>query len=147
MMRFLSHLLSTNEQSTARVDRRNDSGRNYTSVVWKNSDVIRGAKYAVRRISLGQRIELVQRTRALTLQNEFLRAGDATDQMTAALSELYAQRLYLEWGFVEMKGFTVDGETPTAELLIDRAPEALCQEIVETIQSEMSLSDDERKNS
>lgn len=146
-MRFLSHLLSKNEQSSVGTDGRKDSGRSYRSVVWKNSNAIRGATYAVRRISLGQRIELVQRTRALTLQNEFLRAGDATDQMTAALTELYAQRLYLEWGFVEMQGFTVDGQAPTAALLIDRGPEALCHEIVEAIQSEMSLSDDEIKNS
>jgi hypothetical protein len=147
MTKYLWRLLSKNDWPIARVDGADDSGRSYTSVVWKSSNVIRGAKYAVRRISLGRRIELVQRTRALTLQNEFLRAGDAPDQMAAALTELYAQRLYLEWGFVEMAGFTIDGDAPTAALLVDCGPEALCQEIVEAIQSEMSLSDDERKNS
>jgi hypothetical protein len=147
MTKFLWRLLSTNGLPIAAAEGAKDSGRSYTSVVWKSSNVIRGVAYAVRRISLGQRIELVQRTRALTLQNEFLRAGDAPDQMSAALAELYAQRLYLEWGFVEMTGFTIDGEAPTAALLIDRGPEALCHEIVEAIQSEMSLSDDERKNS
>ncbi len=80
----------------------------------------------MRRASLGQRIELVKKTRDLALQNEFLRAGETPDQMSAALADLYVQRLYLEWGFVEMKGFTIDVHVPTASMLIEKGPEALC---------------------
>jgi len=147
MMKFLWPLLRKGRRVEPQEDGTKGLSRSYASVAWKKSKVVNGATYAVRRTSLGQRIELVQRTRELTLQNEFLRSGDAPDQMTAALTELYAQRLYLEWGFVEMAGFTIDGQTPTAGLLIARGPETLCQEIAEAIQSEMSLSDDERKNS
>ena len=147
MMKFLWPLLRKERRVSSQENGAKDLSRSYTSAVWKESKVVNGAAYAVRRASLGQRIELVQRTRELTLQNEFLRSGDAPDQMTAALTELYAQRLYLEWGFVEMTGFTIDGETPTAGLLIARGPEALCQEIAEAIQGEMSLTDNERKNS
>ncbi len=146
-MKFISRLLNKDWRREHQECLSDGFSRVYTSVVWSSSKTIQGVKYAVRRASLGQRIELVKKTRDLALQNEFLRAGDAPDQMCAALADLYVQRLYLEWGFVEMKGFTIDGQMPTIPLLIEKGPEALCAEIVEAIQQEMSFNEDERKNS
>jgi len=146
-MKYLLLLLNRGREQGHKVAGPPNVSRSYSSVVWKNSNIVKGAEYAVRRTSLGQRIELVKKTRDLVLQNEFLRAGETPEQMGAALADLYVQRLYLEWGFVEMRGFTIDGQIPTVSLLIEKGPEALCNEITEAIQREMSLSEDERKNS
>lgn len=146
MTRFISRLLNKGRQHECEEHRPVGLSRTFASVIWTSSTTVKGVEYAVRRASLGQRIELVKKTRDLALQNEFLRAGETLDQVSAALADLYVQRLYLEWGFVEMKGFTIDGHVATASLLIEKGPAALCNEIVEAIQRELSLSEDERKN-
>lgn len=147
MMKFSLPLLSRRRGQDPQKPGTDDLGPAYKSSVWKSSKVAPGVRYAVRKVSLGQRIALVKKTRDLALQNEFLRAGEVPDQMSAALSELYIQRLYLEWGFLEVKGLTIDGQTPTVSLLIEQGPEILCSEIAEAIQRELSLNEDERKNS
>lgn len=147
MMKCLSHLLSTArwpERGERDID---PSGGHYVSIVWKNSRVMHGVEYAVRRASVGQRIELVRRTRELTLQNEFLRAGVVPDQLNATLADLYVWQMYLEWGLAGIKGLTIDGQIPTASLLVEKGPESLCHEIVEAIQCELNLGEEERKNS
>jgi hypothetical protein len=55
-------------------------------------------------------------------------------------------RVYLEWGLEAVEGLTVDGETATPALLIDRGPAELAAEILARIRSECGLSEDERKN-
>jgi hypothetical protein len=119
----------------------------YSSVCWHSSKAVPGVRFAIRRISLRQRIELNRRVRELTLKHEFLRAGDTADQLEAALSELLVAQLYLEWGLVEMEGLSIDGRKATAELLIAYGPENLAHEIGMLIQAESVLTDEERKNS
>lgn len=119
----------------------------YESTVWKASTSVPGVCYCVRRASLKQRIELVQRARELSLRTEFLNAGNSSDRLEATLAELHVQQLYLEWGLVDIAGFTIDGQKSGVHMLIEKGPETLAQEIVEAIQTELSLSENERKNS
>ena len=41
----------------------------------------------------------------------------------------------------------IDGQAATAEMLVEKGPESLSNEIVGAIQAELSLSEEERKNS
>lgn len=118
----------------------------YSSLIWRDSQAVAGIRYAVRRISLQQRIELTQKIRELALRHEFLNAGNSADQLEATLSDLLVQKLYLEWGLAEIQGLNIDGKPGTIELLIKKGPEALTDEIVTTVRAELTLSEDERKN-
>ncbi len=119
----------------------------YSSLLWHESRVMPGVRYAIRRVSLSQRIELTQRVRELSSRHEFLKAGDTSDEVDAALSDLLVRRLYLEWGLEELSGLSIDEEAVTTAALIDRGPEALSDEIIASIQGEIGLSEEERKNS
>jgi hypothetical protein len=81
------------------------------------------------------------------LRHEFLRAGETEDKLEASFGELLVRKLYLEWGLKEISGLTIDGEAATVDHLIERGPEALTDEVVEAVQAELTLSDEERKNS
>jgi hypothetical protein len=119
----------------------------YESVIWHDSAVFEGIRFAIRRISLAQRIELTRQVRELTMRNEFLRAGAMPDQLEAALGELLARRLYLEWGLAAVQGLTIDGSAATPELLIEKGPEKLTEEIAGSILSGLTISEQETKNS
>jgi hypothetical protein len=103
--------------------------------------------FAIRRISLAHRLELTKQLRELTLRYEFLNAGETSDQLEAAMSDLLVRKLYIEWGLAEIQGLVIDGEPATADLLIQKGPEPLAAEIVLAIRQEIELSEDERKNS
>jgi hypothetical protein len=118
----------------------------YTSVIWRESQVMPGIEFAVRRPSLAQRIDLLERARTLALKQEFLKAGDESDQLAASLKDLLVRRLYLEWGLMQVKGLKIDGVRATIPDLIEQGPEELVNEIIEAIKSECGLSEDERKN-
>ncbi|MGH9582569.1 MAG: hypothetical protein ACRD4O_06510 [Bryobacteraceae bacterium] len=120
---------------------------NYQSLLWSESKTTPGVRYAIRRISLGQRLELTRRARELSLEHDFLKAGSIGEQMEASLSDLLVERLYLEWGLAEIDGLKVDGEAATPTTLIEKGPELLAREALASIQAELGLSDDERKNS
>jgi hypothetical protein len=111
------------------------------------SESFAGVEFSIRKVSLLQRIELVAKVRELTLNHEFLRAGDPKDQLEATISELLVQRLYLEWGVVDLRGLTIDGEAASVQLLIERGPEALAAEISGAIRTHLEFSETERKNS
>ena len=119
----------------------------YPSLLWHDSRVSGGVRYATRRVSLGQRIELTKKVRALSISNEFLRAGDTADQLEASLADLLVRKLYLEWGLAALRGLWVDGELGTVEMLIEKGPEALATEIAETIRDQIAFTEEERKNS
>lgn len=119
----------------------------YSSVAWYKSKTLEGVRYAIRRISLQQRIELTKSVRELVQRNEFLQAGDGADQLEAALGELWARKLYLEWGLDQIEGLSIDGEPANKALLIDKGPETLAAEILATIRAQLELQEDERKNS
>ena len=118
----------------------------YESVAWHFSKLMPGVRFALRRVSLRQRIELNRRVKELTIKHEFLRAGGTSDHLEAALSDLLVAKLYVEWGLEEIEGLLIDGQKATADLLIACGPEGLANEIGLLIQAESALTDDERKN-
>jgi hypothetical protein len=117
------------------------------SVIWHESQVFPGVRYALRSVSLGGRIELTENARDLCRQFEFLKAGDAADQLEASLSDLLVRKLYLSWGLADISGLKTDGQPATVESLIRCGPEELTDEILNSIRSEIGLTEDERKNS
>lgn len=118
----------------------------YSSLSWRNSRTTEGVRFAIKRVSLAQRLELNRQVRELTLRHEFLRAGPAADQLEAAWGELLVRKLYLEWGLAELEGLSIDDQKATLALLIEKGPEELADEIVSSIQEEIGLSEEERKN-
>ncbi len=119
----------------------------YSSTSWHKSTRFPSVRFSVRRPSLGQRIELTAKARELLGAHEFLKAGDATDQLSASLSEQLVRRLYVEWGLAALEGLTIDGQPANPVLLIERGPEELTEEIADAVIRESSLSEAERKNS
>lgn len=118
----------------------------YSSVTWHDSRTVPGVRFATKRMSLGERIELTRQVRELALRYEFLKTGEPADQVEATLADLLVKKLYIEWGVVELQGLRIDGEDGTPALLIERGPEGLSNEVIEAIRGEIALSDDERKN-
>jgi hypothetical protein len=121
-------------------------GVSYSSLSWHESKAIAGVRFAIRRVSLAQRLELNKRVRELTLRYEFLKAGPAADQLEATWADLLVRKLYVEWGLAGLEGLLIDGESASVELLIDKGPEELVDEIVSVLQEEIGLSEEERKN-
>jgi hypothetical protein len=130
-MRFISHLRKA---------------RSCSSITWHESQAFPGVRFAIRQVSLALRIELAKNVRELIAKNEFLKAGDAGEQLEASLADLLARRLYLEWGVARLENLRIDGEEATIELLINKGPEELSSEIFETIRRSIDLSEEERKN-
>lgn len=118
----------------------------YKSLLWLESTALAGVRFCIRKMSLGQRIDLSSRVRALTQRNEFLRAGDPGDQVEAALADLLVQKLYVEWALTDIHGLQIDGKPCSIGLLIERGPEALIDEIAAAIRAQLEFSDAERKN-
>jgi hypothetical protein len=106
-----------------------------------------GVCFAVRRSSLAQKIELTQRMRELTIRNEFLQSGDVADQLQASLSDLFARKVYLEWGLAEIRGLSIDGSPADTKVLVEKGPENLVDEAISMIGEETGLTEQERKNS
>lgn len=119
----------------------------YSSVIWHDSSAVPGVRFAIKRISLAQRIELVKNVRELTLRFEFLKSGEIGDQLQASLSDLLVRKLYIEWGLAAMTGLRIDGESATPAMLIENGPDRLSDEVIDKIRAELELSEQERKNS
>jgi hypothetical protein len=125
---------------------RSPEGVDFASTEWHESRSVPGVQYAIRRITLGQRIELTRRGREIARENEYLRSGDAVDQLDAMLGDLLVERMYLEWGLAAVRGLTIDGTEASTVDLIERGPEMLANEIMRTLRSYLVLTDEERKN-
>jgi hypothetical protein len=119
----------------------------HSSLAWRQSQTMPEVRFAIKRISLANRLELTGQLRELTLRYDFLNAGETSEQLEAAMSDLLVRKLYVEWGLAEIQGLTIDGEAATPALLIQKGPETLTGEIIAAIREEIELSDDERKNS
>ena len=119
----------------------------YSSKAWHKSQAIPNVQFSIRRISLSQRLELATRMRELSMREEFLRAGDAPEQLESSICDLLTRKLLLEWGLTDVSGISIDKQPVTVDLLLERGPESLAQEILTAIQAEAGLSEQERKNS
>jgi hypothetical protein len=125
----------------------NDIPVPYSSTLIVPSQSLNGVVFAVRRISLGMRMELMRRIREISRKIEFLTAGDELqERIEANLLAHEIDATYLRWGLTEVRGLQIDGEAATAELLIERGPGALTREIVGVIKSQCGLNEEERKN-
>lgn len=121
--------------------------RHYASTEWVASQVLRGVRFQIARISFLGRIELLKRIRGVLGELECRTAGSSeADRVEAARLGLEVQRTYLEWGLVRVEGLRIDGEPATRESLLSNGPEALCEEIARTVRERSFLSQDERKN-
>lgn len=117
------------------------------TVAWHDSKTLPGARFAIRRVSLGARLELTSRARELALKHEFLRAGDAADQLEASLADLLVKQMYLEWGLHALEGVCVDGKKLCPAEVVKKAPEFFSDEVLDALRAELGLTEDERKNS
>jgi hypothetical protein len=106
-----------------------------------------GVEFVIARMSFGRRLELMKRVRDLAVRAEFFEAGcDEKNKMEASLLGAEIDRVYLEWGLVEVRGLQLDGVPATPMLLIERGPEELFREALEAVRRECGLSEQERKN-
>jgi hypothetical protein len=119
----------------------------YESLLWLESEVMPGVEFSIRKISLSQRLDLTARIRQLTVQHEFLRAGNLSDQLEANMAELIVQKLYVEWAVAAVRGLRIDGEAASLGLVLERGPEELVAEMATAIRSHLGLTDEDRKNS
>lgn len=119
----------------------------WSSVRWFESRTIPSVRFAIRRISLQQRMDLTRKIRELSLRDEFLKSGSSSDQLNAAENELAVRKVLIGWGLSRVVHLSLDGEPATAESIIERGPEGLANEIATAVQAELSLSESEIKNS
>jgi|SRR5579871_2827471 len=119
----------------------------YASTVTLPSTFHGGVRFTIRRISLGMKMELMQQIREVSRKIEFLASGDELqERIEANLLAHQIDATYLRWGLSKVEGLKIDGDEPTADLLIEKGPEGLTKEIVIAIKSECGLSEEERKN-
>jgi hypothetical protein len=123
------------------------SAEAYVSFTEHLSETVPGVRYRIARMSFARRLELVRNVRDFAQRIEFLEAGGETnDRFESSVLGTEIDRLYLEWGLQAVDGLSIDGETATPRLLVEKGPESLTREIVAHIRGECHLSEDERKN-
>lgn len=149
MMKFLSRLAKGNRDEARGL--RGQAFENettiYDSILKIQSTAIPGVTFAINRVSFGRRMDLARRVREISQRVEFLEAGNQLqEKIEANLLRQEIEVTYLHWGLVRIDGLRIDGEPATGDLLLDRGPEELTQEIVAAIKAQCGLSDDERKN-
>jgi hypothetical protein len=120
--------------------------------VWQSnktvaSETIPGVEFVIARMTFGRRLELMKRVRDLAARLEYFDAGrEEKNRIEASLLGAQLDRLYIQWGLEEIRSLELDGEPATPQLLIDKGPEDLFQEILSAIKSECGLNEQERKN-
>jgi hypothetical protein len=119
----------------------------YASQEEYRSEVRPGVSYLINRISFGRRIDLMRRVRDLVPKLECFQAGDSTaDRVEATLISAEIDRLYLEWGLLEVRGLEIDGAPATPESLAEYGPEDLFVEALRFVKQASGLSESETKN-
>lgn len=119
----------------------------WASSEWVDSRVAPGVRFAVAKISLARRAEISRRMRGLMSELEFQAAGPGlTDRLAATETEARIDRVYIEWGLLEVTGLEIDGVAATVESLVEKGPEVLCREIAGCVRKHCHLSGEERKN-
>lgn len=123
-----------------------DARRDYESSTWWEADALAGVRYRTAKVSVARRIELARRIRDIGRRIEFLEAGGAQEKLEAAVLSAEIDRAYLEWGLEAVEGLTIDGEAATPQLLVEKGPADLAEEILGRIKAECGLGEEERKN-
>ncbi len=119
----------------------------WASGEWVDSRVMPGVRFGVAKMSLARRAEISRRMRALMTELEFRTAGEGlADRLAATELEARIDRVYIEWGLLEVTGLEIDGVAAAVESLVEKGPEALCREIAGCVRQQCHLSGEERKN-
>lgn len=106
-----------------------------------------GVSFRVARMSFARRLDLTRRVRDLLTRFDYLGAAQKPEeQIEASLLKQEIDRIYLQWGLLEIRGLEVDGESEPACELAEAAPEAFAAEVIARIKHEAGLSEAERKN-
>ena len=106
-----------------------------------------GVSFRVKRMTLGSRIELLEKIYPLLKEAESMAAGTSqSDQVRNQLCTLKVHEALLVWGVLELSGLCVDGVQVSAEHVGSSAPEELVQEMLRAIQRQIALTEAERKN-
>src|SRR5260370_39366629 len=138
MMKFLSR---------SDEPRRSKTPIEYESTVALPSKTVEGVEFTIVRLSFARRMELARGVLELSRRMEFQRAGEGIDDsIEANILSCEIDRLYLRWGLVSINGLMVEGMDATAELLAEKGPENLAEEIVAAIKAQCGLTDNERTN-
>jgi hypothetical protein len=138
MMKFLSHSDETS---------RNRAPVEYHSTVTMPSRAMEGVEFTIIRLSFARRMDLARKVLELSRQMEFHQAGEGIDEsIEANILSCEIDRLYLRWGLAAICGLLIDGVDATAELLAEKGPESLADEIVAAVKAECGLTETERKN-
>jgi hypothetical protein len=126
---------------------RSEAEHSYDSALWFDAESAVGVRYAIARLTFGRRLDLARRIREIGRKAEFFAAGtDAREKLEAAVVGAEVDRAYLEWGLLAVEGLTIDGETATPQVVVDKGPLDLATEILGRVKSECGLSEAERKN-
>lgn len=106
-----------------------------------------GVKFTVRRMTLRQRISLLNELHTLYREREFNSAGGSkADEIKAQISNLLIDEVFLRWGVVAIDGLYVDGKPLCVDELAEKAPERLVSEILGRLRECITLTPDEEKN-
>jgi len=120
---------------------------NYESSSRVESKAHPGVTFVISKMSLGRRLDLIQRVRDLALKHEFVEAGGSPkERLEAAALSAEIDHLYVRWGVQQLIGLEVDGLPATPAMLASHGPEDLCQEAASAVKAECGLSEAERKN-
>ena len=138
MMKSLLHLDET---------ARNRAPLEYDSMVTLASRTMEGVEFTIVKLSFARRMELARRVLELSRRMEFHQAGEGIDEnIEANILSCEIDRLYLRWGLAAIDGLFIDGIEATAELLAEKGPESLAEEVVAAVKAECGLTENERKN-
>lgn len=119
----------------------------YESVIWMVSEAAPGVRFSIQRVSFGRRLELSRKIREISRKAEFLQAStELHERIEANILAQEIDAMYLKWGLAGIEGLTIDGEPPSAEMLLEKGPEELAREVVAAIKAQCGLTDAERKN-
>jgi len=124
-----------------------EEGVLYSSETEVASETFPGVRFVLRRCSGARRIALIERLATHASHFEALKASERLDdRVRAEALRLRMDFEYLDWGLSRVSGLMLDGELPDAQMLFDRGPERLVEEIVGKVREECELSEAERKN-
>ena len=111
------------------------------------SKVRDGVVYRVSLMSFARRLELMKRVRGILPRLECFRAGTSlNDKLEAQMLSAEIDRLYVEWGLLEVQGLEIDGVSATPASLADAGPEELFFEALSYVKKACHLVETEAKN-
>lgn len=111
------------------------------------SSVAAGVWFRVRRMTLRQRIQLLEDLYPLYTEAEFLKSGATeAERLMAQVKTLKLQEILLRWGVESVGGLVVNGRELAARELSENAPEELAAEMVQRVQEAAGLTEKQEKN-